>query len=146
MNYRYKFDPKTLANETSDAYSAGSYNSWSRVALVLAQRGFNRFEAEAILRSKLTRWARDGFGTGRGRQSSGCLAKYLDKYNVTPGCAEVNDLVMGTFGEELGLKLNDEGVPCREGTMPGNPGAGKVLVPLGTPACCSPLTELYWSM
>ena len=147
MNSTYNFDPKKLANETKDAYSAPMFNSWANVVRILAKRGFNRFEAEAILRSKITRWCRNTFDTNSGKKaSSTCLSKYLDCNEITPGCEEVNVLVMDTFGEKYDLELNDRGQPCRRGRMPGNPEAGTTLVPLGTSACCNPHTEQYWSM
>lgn len=144
---QYKFDPKRLANETSDAYSADSFNSWVEVARVLARCGFNVWEAEAILRSKWTRWCRDEFGEGDGKpNTANTLVKYLIKYNFKPGCKDVVELVMDTFGEEHNLELNEDGVPCRRGSMPGNPTGGTILVPLGTPLCCDPTSETYWSM
>lgn len=144
--YQWKFNPVGLARETEDAYSAGSFNSWVAVARILAKRGFNRFEAEAILRSKITRWCRDAYAKSY-PASSTCLSKYLDNNNITPRCKEVNDLVMGTFGEEHKLELNENGVPCTRGTMPGNYSPNRtILVALGTPASCNPQTETYWSM
>lgn len=150
---QYKFNPKSLAADTKDAYSADSFSSWVSVARLLAKRGFNRFEAEAILRSKLTRWCRDEFGSNRGLQFASTLDKYLTKYKVTPGCKEVNELVMGTFNGSIGnapdlkLELNGQGVPCQRGTMPGNYHPNKtILVPLGTPLACDPTSETYWSM
>jgi hypothetical protein len=142
----YKFNPVALARETADAYSADSFNSWPAVARVLATRGFNRYEAEAILRSKLTRWCRDCFAKTF-PASSTTLGKYLDKNNITPGCTEVNGLVMSTFSDELKLELDESGRPCTRGTMPGNYHPNKtILVPLGTPDSCNPQTETYWSM
>ncbi len=153
MNFKYRFDPAEMAKKTGGpylgggAYSADSYNSWPAVCRLLAQRGFNAYEAEAILRSKITRWARDEFGEGCGKpNTSGTLAKYLDKYKIKPSCDEVNELVFETFKDELGLELNDKGQPCHRGTMPGNPKGGTILVPLGTPLCCDPTSETYWSM
>lgn len=144
---QYKFNPKTLIREVAeDVYSAGSFNSWVAVARVLAKRGFNSWEAEAILRFKLTRWCRDVYAKSFPAPST-TLAKYLDNNNITPGCKEVNDLVMSTFGKEQNLELNKDGVPCRRGTMPGNYDPKKtILVPLGTPRSCDPTQELYWSM
>lgn len=145
MNTNYSFDPVKLAKETKDAYSADSFTSWLNVVRLLAKRGYNRFEAEAILRSKITRWCRDAWA-GKGPPTAKALADYLDRNQTVPGCAEVNDLVMETFAEEYDLELNDRGQPCRRGTMPGNYHPDRTtLVPLGTPACCNPHTEQYWS-
>mgnify|MGYP000965410977 CR=1 FL=1 len=143
----WNFNPRKLANETRDAYSANRFTSWERCAMELAKRGFNVFEAEAILRSKHTRWCRDEYHEGNGPATSGCLSKYLDAHQIGPRCKEVNDLVMGTFGVKYKLELNEKGIPCHRGTMPGNYDPKKtILVPLGTPACCDPTTETYWCM
>ena len=145
MKSNYKFDPVKLAKQTSDAYSSESYTSWTSCARLLASRGFNVWEAEAILRSKITRWARDMWNKNS-KPTSGALAAYLDQYGLVPGHKEINDLVMGTFGEEFKLELNDVGVPCQRGYMPGNPNGGTILVALGTPLSCDPTSETYWSM
>lgn len=143
MNYRHKFDPVKMAKDTQNAYSASCYTSWVSVCRLLASRGFNSWEAEAILRSKITRWARDMW-TKKGKPTSGALENYLDTYAVKPHCKEVNELVMETFGDEYDLELNEHGQPCQRGTMPGNPKGGTILVPLGTPLINDPTSETYW--
>ena len=50
---------KDIAERCKDAYSAKAYGSWSAVAGVLLKRGLTPLEAEAVMRSKWTRWARD---------------------------------------------------------------------------------------
>jgi hypothetical protein len=135
--YHLHFDPVVLAADTADAYSS---KGWTALCRLLEKRGFNRFEAESILRSKHTRWAQ----TELPRQdTSTSFGRYLDRNNIVPGCKEVNALVLGTFSQ---FEANAEGVPCERGTMPGNPEAGETLVPVGTPACCNPHREQYWSM
>lgn len=121
--------------------------SWKSVVKVLADAGFNRWEAEAILNSNIVTEARNTFAFTKNteRAVSSCLSAYLEANVIKPRCKLVNDLVMARFGKELGLELNDEGIPCQRGTMPGNPQGGSILVPLGTPAICDPTTELYWS-
>lgn len=141
---RYDFNPHTLAERTADAYSADRFNSWIALCRMLGNRGFNVFEAEAILRSKHTRWAREELGEGAGkRNTSHTLARYLDKHSIVPDCKECNELVLGTFPQ---FEANADGVPCERGTCPGNPGVGETLVPVGTPLCCNPHSETYWSM
>lgn len=140
--YYKHFDPAILAADTNDTYSARYYTSWVNVCRLLEKRGFNRFEAEAFLRSKHVRWARDEFG-GTRTPTANTVAKYLDKHNYKSGCKELNELVLGTFPQ---FEPNVEGVPCERGTMPGNPTAGETLVPVGTPTSCNPHSELYWSM
>lgn len=156
MNPNYSFDPVKLARETRDVLSSKLFTSWVEVVRVLARRGFNRFEAEAILRSNTVVWCRDEFGP-KGpdeygpepgtKSNSGTMSKFLDSRNITPGCKVINKMVMNIFGKDYDLELNDRGQPCRRGTMPGNYDRNRtVLVPLGTPACCDPTTETYWSM
>lgn len=145
MSYKFKFDPVKLSKETSDAYSADGFTSWTACARLLAERGFNNWEAEAILRSKITRWACDMW-TKKTKPTSGALANYLDTYGIKPGCKEVNELVISTFSKEYRLELNSEGIPCKRGNMPGNPKGGTVLVPLGTPLINDPTSETYWAM
>lgn len=140
------FNVNLLAEQTNDAYSAYSFTSWKGVCKLLHDRGFNRYEAEAILRSKLTRWCRDMFGDGLGKKNTpDTLAKYLNHFKITPGCAEVNELVIVTF-QNIKFARNADGVLCRVDTMPGSPESGETLVPLGTPDCCNPHSEAYWSM
>lgn len=142
------FNVRKMAFDTGGGTAAGFYASWVAVVRLLDTRGFNRYEAEAILRSKVTRWARDCFGEGAGKaNTSNTLAKYLDKNNIKPRCKYVNELVFETFKDELKLELNKEGVPCTRGTMPGNYDPKKtILVALGTPLSCDPTSETYWSM
>lgn len=134
-----------MANQTVDSYSSDGYTSWVSCARLLADRGFNRWEAEAILMSKIPRWAIDMW-TKKTKPTSGALANYLDTYDIKPKCKEVNELVMETFGKEHQLEFNEQGVPCRRGNMPGNPAGGTILVPLGTPLSCDPTSQTYWSM
>lgn len=53
-----------IAWETSDAYSADIWGAvmWTAAAQMLLDMGFSEKTAAQILRSKMTRWARDHFG------------------------------------------------------------------------------------
>ena len=53
-----------LAWQTADAYSADIWGAvkWTEAAQMLLDMAFTEQQVRAILRSKLTRWARDGFG------------------------------------------------------------------------------------
>jgi hypothetical protein len=149
MNYNYRFDVKRMADDTKDApecwgYATMVYNSWNSVVRVLAELRFNSYEAEAILKSNLLDKA-SAMVKGT-KLSSTVLRNYLEMNDIKPGCKLVNKLVMKEFGKSERLELNEDGVPCHRGTMPGNPGAGSILVPVGTPSCCDPTTEQYWSM
>lgn len=50
---------QAVAKRCADAYSADRYASWSEVARILLKMGFTEAEAEAVMRSKITRWAAD---------------------------------------------------------------------------------------
>lgn len=54
----------TMAAKTSDAYSADAWGPvlWVQAAQMLFDIGLNENEVEGVLRSKLTRHARDAFG------------------------------------------------------------------------------------
>lgn len=93
------FDPVSLATKTADAYSADSYSNWTACARLLARLGYNEHQAEAILRSKWTRWARDMW-QGRGTPTSMALRDFLIKYRYTPTHPEVISLTEETFGTE----------------------------------------------
>lgn len=88
---------KALAEKTSDAYSYDRYASWGACAAILLRRGFSEKEAEAILRSKWTRWAADSSEKPYGRATSNDLASFLDRGGFVPGHARVTELVAGTF-------------------------------------------------
>ena len=68
-----------IAERCSDAYSVGRYRSWSAVAKMLARRGFDAREIEAILRSKWTRWAADWSHNPRyGQATAADLDRFLN--------------------------------------------------------------------
>jgi hypothetical protein len=54
-----------LAALTADAYSYDRYRSWRSCARMLLTAGYGEPEAEAILRSKWTRWAADAVESPR---------------------------------------------------------------------------------
>lgn len=74
-----KVQAAALVNRTKDAYSVNRYAAWSAVAAALLQRGYTPIAAEAILRSKITRWAADA-RERRGRASALDLLHYLDRF------------------------------------------------------------------
>lgn len=68
---------EALAEKTSGAYSADAYgNSWTATCAMLLRRGYTEREAEAILRSKWTRWARDMDSKYEGNSKT--LERFLD--------------------------------------------------------------------
>jgi hypothetical protein len=131
-----------MVKKTEESYSASSFNSWKAVVSLLDRMGYNTFEAEAILCSKWTRWCRDQFGEGCGKpNTSGCLKKYLEKMGYFPQSKEVNSLVLEHFPEYV---VNEQGIPCKKCRSACD--GVELLVPLGTPACCDPSQEVYWTM
>lgn len=80
---------KAIADKCQDAYSFARYSSWPAVAAMLLRRGYNAYETEEIMRSKLTRWAADMANKRYGRATSRDLAKFLDKETgAIPGLME----------------------------------------------------------
>jgi hypothetical protein len=69
-----------LAERTKDAWSTRYYASWTAVAKALLRRGYTPIAAEAILRSKLTRWAADKSTAPHGRVPARDLLSYLDRF------------------------------------------------------------------
>lgn len=84
-----------LAARCSDAYSADQYQSWPAVAHMLLGRGYSERETEAIMRSKITRWARDNAEHNRPLHSSQDVARYLDRFPESP--EKLAELVRNTF-------------------------------------------------
>jgi len=95
---------QALATKTADAYSWDNYGEkrWLDCCLMLLKRGFTEREAEAILRSKWTRWAGDmasDKGRTYGHVRASDLARFIDAQRHLK--RDVADLVVGTFGSEL---------------------------------------------
>ena len=133
------FNVKNLARETANLPLAKRFKSWRFAIRALDELNFNRWEAEAVLEYVSTTLVKNGL-------TAGDLKRWLADRGIVHQSAFVTKLVMAKFGKEYSLELNDKGQPCRRGSMPGNPGGGTILVPLGTPASCDPTSETYWSM
>jgi len=133
------FNVKNLARETADLPLAKRFKSWRFAVRALDELNFNAWEAEAVLEYANATLVENGL-------TAGDLKRWLAEQEIAHHSPLVNRLVMVKFGKEYTLELNELGIPCRRGSMPGNPQAGTILVPLGTPASCDPTTETYWSM
>lgn len=79
-------------------YSADRYANWEDVAQTLLNMGFSPKEAEAIMRSKWTRWAADDHDAKYSQVPADALVEWLDRNGMNPGDTEVADLVEQTFG------------------------------------------------
>jgi hypothetical protein len=86
-----------IAQETSDAYSFNRYGAtrWRSCCRMLARRGYDAREIEAIMRSKWTRWAGDMSDSEYGRVNSADLARFLAAEKDLQ--ASVRSLVSETF-------------------------------------------------
>ena len=87
-----------LAERTEGAYSSGRYRSWKAVARLLLKRGYTPEEAEAIMRSKWTRWAADYSDARDGCVPAKAVAEFLDSYKDPDKLKrDVAGLVAGTL-------------------------------------------------
>lgn len=84
-----------IANQ--GGYSADRYRDWAGVARMLLRRGYTDQEAEAIMRSKWTRWAADMSGQAYGRVTTSALAKFLDDPKQKCTKEEVVKMTVETF-------------------------------------------------
>ena len=96
---------QALADRAADAYSADCYASWKACAAALLRRGYSDRQAEAILRSKITRWAVDSSGKREGRATANDLLRFMDR------CP---DHTVAVLFEEGLHTLSDDGGPARE--------------------------------
>lgn len=78
-----------LAARTANAYSADLFGParWLEAAQMLLDYGLSEEQAEAVLRSKWTRWCRDNFGEPK------YYVAELYRMVATKTKAEINDLL-----------------------------------------------------
>ena len=142
-----KFNPVTVAESTISNKASKYYHCWLNLARYLDKQGYNAYEAEAILSSDIPAQAAEKYGFTKSknydRHTKWHLDRYLNAYFLSPGSNGMNEMVLKANPD---LVANDKGVPCHKGRSAINPDAGEILVPVGTPACCDPTTETYWSM
>lgn len=86
-----------VANACRDAYSANRYQSWEYVALRLLNMGLSEDEAEAVMRSKWTRWAADEHGADYGRVPAKALIDWMKNDPVECSSENIRGLVEGTY-------------------------------------------------
>lgn len=72
-----------VMSKTEHAYSRNRFYSWRQCIVVLIDRGYSNIECEAILCSKIARWASDRSTNRYGRASSRDLLRYMDEF-VSP--------------------------------------------------------------
>lgn len=68
-----------LVRSTSDAFSFSRYRVWSSCVAALLNRGYNESQVDAILRSKISRWAAD-HAEDKGRATSADLLRFMDSH------------------------------------------------------------------
>lgn len=132
------------ARETIDLPGTKVFKSWGRTVNALERAHYNSYEIEAVANTpKILIFAAADYPNGAPFTA---LLNYLTNCGYIHGSAKINKLIMKVFGKRDGLELNKEGKVCRRGTMPGNYHPNRtILVPVGTPACCDPTSETYWS-
>lgn len=86
---------RALAERCADSYSADRYSSWAAVATALLRHGLTEREAEAVLRSKWTRWAGDTHGGKYGRIPAKAVIDFVQKQLA----GEVQKLAREHWGE-----------------------------------------------
>ena len=94
-------DRAQAMGENVGGYSADRYRSWASVAYHLLKMGLDEREAEAVMRSKWTRWAADADDKHRyGYHPGHIIVDYLWDGDTTPEdvAQEIGELVEGTFG------------------------------------------------
>lgn len=92
-------EAKQLAEKTKDAYSFYVYNSWPAVIQSLIDRGYNKIQIEAIVRSKWMRFASDN------RKGKYATSEDLRRWMVASKISkqQLADLVAETFPEHVTL-------------------------------------------
>lgn len=86
-----------IAARTTDAYSFDRYGRgpWTMIAKRLAQRGYDAQQIEAVLRSKITRWAADSARV----PTSMDVLRFLDD-QTNGGEGYVEEITQQTFGDK----------------------------------------------
>lgn len=87
-----------LAEKTADAFSYDRYGRWQAVVEMLLRRGLSVQQAEAVLRSKWTRWAADASDKPYGKATSHDLARFIDQQRNA--MEQIAELTRETFGME----------------------------------------------
>jgi len=85
-----------LAARCSDAYSYDRYANWTAVAKLLLDLGLTENQAEAVMRSKWTRWAADQSSASYGYVP----AKEINRFLVSFAKDEIRKLTKETLGKE----------------------------------------------
>jgi hypothetical protein len=93
---------KAVAVLTFDAVSAPRYASWTAVAAMLLRRGLSPLQAQAVMVSKWTRWARDAADDRRrvreGGYTAADLRRWMDNPRNRVSKATIEKLTEETFG------------------------------------------------
>lgn len=100
-----------LADRTEDAYSFPTYGQreWRRAIRLLLDRGYNDRGIEAILRSKMTRWAADA-RPANAKPRGDDVILYIDNPRNKVTAATITRLAQETF--------NDDGTDIGTPTFP----------------------------
>lgn len=97
------FDTRAVAERSRDAFSVDRYrpSGWHGCVLACQRLGFDEWETEAILRSKLTRWAGDASSKPYGRLTGQDLRRFLEQDGWQPRTRRTAEYVLQTFNGRL---------------------------------------------
>lgn len=106
---------RKLATKTRDAFSFPRYapGAWAACCYLLLVRGHSPREVEAIVRSKVMRWAGDASAHSYGRHTSADLRRYLDKN-------QGSDIDQQRFGVITGMVVDDWELHITKDVLHGN--------------------------
>ena len=89
---------REIADRAADSYSRDRYNNWVAVASGLLKMGLDDLQAEAVMRSKWTRWAADEQGRPYGHATHSCVTNFV-KRELKRNPKAVINLTTETFGQ-----------------------------------------------
>jgi hypothetical protein len=89
---------RTVAAACEDAYSFDRYRSWPAVAEAFLKEGLDPLQAEAMMRSKHTRWAADSSDKPYGQATGADVTRYLRMHYRKSVLLEGRTMCRETFG------------------------------------------------
>jgi hypothetical protein len=134
-----------IAKETIGFAGTSGFKSWGRTVNALEKAYYNSYEIEAIANNSYLLNAVCAPYDYKAPYTA--LVNYLKANDMGHKSKKMYAMIFKAFGKRDKLELNEEGIPCHRGTMPGNYHPDRtILVPVGTPRSCDATSELYWSM
>lgn len=104
MKQTIKSRAAALAAKTADAYSVDRFSSWKAVAEALLRAEYSEEQAEAILRSKFTRWAADQADARYGRATAADMMRLLERTKNDPSWGSMRDALDDVLATAKGVQ------------------------------------------